>query len=115
MTTTDRTYEAALAAERLMRQHGTKPGGDFMTPEVIEHGMIAGRDVAYELSKGSGITPGSTIYGVSFWGPGGRDPEGFESQCCFSLDEARAVLAHDPDGDDEDLEGDDSENDDEED
>lgn len=80
-------------ARRIMRLHSTQPGGNIMTPTVIEFGMVDGMKVAYEISEGSGFEPGSRIWGVSFWGDPDRHPENFESKCCFSLAEALGYLA----------------------
>lgn len=44
------------------REYG-KNTTNFMTPEVLEYGML-GPNVAYEISKGTGFT-NDTIYGLS--------------------------------------------------
>lgn len=47
---------------------------NFITPNVIRYGWIRDQTMAYELSSGSGMETGSTIWGVSIvemtdWGP----------------------------------------------
>jgi hypothetical protein len=78
------TKPSALSArEILQREYGDSR--NFLTPHVIACGKLA-RHVAYELSSGSGLEPGTSIYGVSVVrllddGTTARD---FDSSCCFS-------------------------------
>jgi hypothetical protein len=52
---------------------------------MIARGKLA-RDVAYEISSGSGLEPGTSIYGVSVVRvhEDGTTERDFDASCCFS-------------------------------
>lgn len=63
--------------------------GNFMTPHLIRYGRK--RNLIYELSKGSGLVPGTIIYGVTVLTKAGERTRlsegGFES-----LEDAEAYI-----------------------
>lgn len=61
-------------------------GKNFMTPHVLSYGWIKESEVAYELSKGMGVTS-DTIYGVSI-----RPDDKKESDCFDSKQEAESYI-----------------------
>ena len=79
------------AREMIKKAYGSSK--NFMTPNVISYGKI-GKDVAYELSSGSGIfTP--MLYGVSVVKEnpyGGYEKLTNISQSFTSLQEAKAYI-----------------------
>jgi hypothetical protein len=74
---------ALSAREILKREYGDSR--NFLTPHVIARGKLS-RSVAYELSSGSGLEPGSTIYGVSVvrLQEDGTTERDYDSSGCFS-------------------------------
>jgi hypothetical protein len=81
MSKKDRTTPSAREILRL--EYGDSR--NFLTPHVIARGKLA-RDVAYEISSGSGLEPGSSIYGVSvvMLHDDGTTERDYDASCCFS-------------------------------
>ena len=70
------------AREVLRREYGASR--NFLTPDRVEVGKL-GRDAAYELASGSGIEPGTVIYGVSVVRVAGDATErDHDASSCFS-------------------------------
>jgi hypothetical protein len=72
------------AREILDREYG-RGSRNFMTPHRIAIGKLA-RHAAYELSSGSGLEPGTSIFGVSVvrLHDDGTTERDFDASCCFS-------------------------------
>ena len=67
-------------------------GKNFMTPDVIEYGWVDS-NVAYELSSGSGIVAGTTIYGVTFLDRRRNEPRPMEySSAVLDLAAGRELI-----------------------
>jgi len=81
------------AREIIKQEYGNSR--NFMTPEVLEIGM-ATHDIAYEISKGKGISD-NIIYGLSVvkLHPDGITERMYDiSGCHSSLKEAREVITN---------------------
>ncbi len=78
------SHTSALSAREILRlEYGASR--NFMTPHVISRGKLA-RNVAYEISFGSGLEPGTSIYGVSVvrLHEDGTTERDHERSACFS-------------------------------
>jgi hypothetical protein len=79
-----RSKGTTLTAREILRlEYGDSR--NFLTPHRIAVGKLA-RHIAYELSSGSGIEPGTSIYGVSVvrLHDDGTTERNYDSSACFS-------------------------------
>lgn len=78
-----------LLADLPAHARGTFPGRNIMTPTVLGYARctVGGKFAWAELSSGRGLSPGTTIYGVTFRRPGGgelwREGPGIDPSGCY--------------------------------